>query len=552
VSCTTDGTTMADLTTTEDPPQMVRIPANGVLDLRVDKSAMYISPLPITNGSEDRQGERINPDGVIMSVFESNPVVFYNHSHAFAPLVPPVGLAVTPDQKFDVHREGDVWFSGCLFSQANKFAVQVFHLICEGVIRGRSIGGLTHKASHYKPQLMPIVFANGQIRPARPSSVQYDAVEIYEWSWTPLPQNRDIVTTVKSLLSNDTIDGQKMDPLLKACLLNMDLAEPAQFPGYTLTNPNSSGAKSMEQSLNNIVAVTFSGEYSPGQASDILRNSPLFRDTELVFDAKTSSLKSIQVKYNGPTQPEEIADMPGVTVLRALKCDGPMKEQGGMPEGAAALVTDQTADIEKMEVPENVLVDDVAPPEESKPVKPSVKYLGTFVAKMDEMAAQASAALAEIENPQALDESSAVLEILAELRERLAALHDEIGATEVEPLARAKKADVEVEISPEEDAEESSVEKRLLTADLFYGRRCRVPRSLFAHVSKAVQFLSSGGDTKKATTALQNFCKGVMPENRQQPAPEAAQTPEVSPDMAGLFSRLERSTLRNRAKGIVS
>jgi hypothetical protein len=182
-------------------------------------------------------------------------------------------------------------------------------------------------------------------------------------------------------------------------------------------------------------------------------------------------------------------------------------------------------------------------------VKPSVKYLGTFVAKMDEMTARASAALAEIENPQALDESSAVLEILAELRERLAALHDAIGATEVEPLARAKKADVEGEEAPEEDA---AVEKRMLTADLFYGRRCRVPRSLFAHVSKAVQFLSSGGDTKKATTALQNFCKGVMPENRQQPAPEAAQTPEVSPDMAGLFSRLERSTLRNRAKGIVS
>lgn len=309
----------------------------------------------------------------------------------------------------------------------------------------------------------------------------------------------------------------------------------------------------MEKSLNNIVAVTFSGEYSPGQASDILRNSPLFRDTDLVFDAKTSSLKSIQVKYSGPTKAEEIADMPGVHVLRALKCEGPMKEQAAMPEGADALVTDQTEDIEKMEVPADVLVEDVVPPTETKTLKPSVKYLGTFVAKMDEIATQASAALAEIENPQALEESAAVLEIIGELRERLAALHDEIGNTDVEPLARAKKADVEgEEPAAEGDTEEVAVEKRLLTADLFYGRRCRVPRSLFTHVAKAVQFLSAGGDTKKATTVLQAFCKGMVPESQKQPTPEAAQTPEVSPDMVGLFSKLERSSLRNRAKGIVS
>ena len=206
-------------------------------DFIIDKSSMYVAPLPITTGSEDRAGERVDPAGIITTAYEQNPVVFFVHSHKSMPLVPPIGQANKPDGTFDCFRVndpvlGDIWKSGCTFSQATKFAGQIFALVAEGTVRGRSIGAIAHKYVPYKPQLPGVAFVNGEIRPARRSSVICKSAELYEWSWTPIPCNRDAVIALKSMMSHGVIDGLPIDPMLSQVMKSFDLAEPVQVPGF--------------------------------------------------------------------------------------------------------------------------------------------------------------------------------------------------------------------------------------------------------------------------------------------------------------------------------
>ncbi len=198
----------------------------------IDERNMYIHPLPITSGAEDRSGEKIDPNGIITASYEQNPVVFFAHSHKFMPLVPPVGQAINPDGQFDCFREGDIWKSGCLFSQATRFAGQLFALVAEGTIRGRSIGATAHGFAPYKPTLPGMVFHQGEIRPTKTRSVVCTKAELFEWSWTPLPQNRDMVIALKSMMSHGRVDGQTLDPVLGEILKSMDLFEPIQSHGY--------------------------------------------------------------------------------------------------------------------------------------------------------------------------------------------------------------------------------------------------------------------------------------------------------------------------------
>jgi hypothetical protein len=116
----------------------------SILDMVIDEPNMYIAPLLITNGSEDRDGEVTNPEGLIDIAYRDAPVVFLQHSHRIAPMEPPVGTAETPDRQFNLFRKGDGWYSGCRFHNKTPLAVQTFQLVCDGVIRGRSIGALNH------------------------------------------------------------------------------------------------------------------------------------------------------------------------------------------------------------------------------------------------------------------------------------------------------------------------------------------------------------------------------------------------------------------------
>ena len=212
-------------------------PSVSFLDMVIDEDKMYVAPLAITNGSEDRDGEVTDPNGMIDVAYKSNPIVFLQHSHRVAPMVPPVGTAETPERVYDVKRIGDSWFSGCRFSQSTKFATQVFAMVADGLIRGRSIGALNHALSPYRPKLPGVAFHQNQIIPVRTKSVSHDQYELVEWSWVYIPSNRDMVTPLKSIISKGWIDGRPLDDSLKMIMKSFDLREPASSAKHMTRKP---------------------------------------------------------------------------------------------------------------------------------------------------------------------------------------------------------------------------------------------------------------------------------------------------------------------------
>jgi len=196
----------------------------------VDGKNMCINPWSITDPREDRDAEVSNPDGLIEEAYKLNPIVFLQHSHKVSPMTPPIGTARDKDDKYNVFRDGDTWYSGLKFSQATKFAAQVFALVAEGTLVGRSIGALNHQLKPYTPKAPGQAFHRGQIVPVRTKSVEHALYELIEWSMVWVPSHRHMVVSLKSFLSRDAIDGQQLDYTLRDVIKSFDLDETLVVP----------------------------------------------------------------------------------------------------------------------------------------------------------------------------------------------------------------------------------------------------------------------------------------------------------------------------------
>ena len=104
--------------------------------LRVDPSKMVVRAV-ISTSAPDRVGDVIMPAGLRNAdEFLRNPVVLWAHQRSMPPIGTCDRLTIEPDRIVAETK----------FSAASPFAVDVFNLYAEGVLRGWSVGFLPGKA----------------------------------------------------------------------------------------------------------------------------------------------------------------------------------------------------------------------------------------------------------------------------------------------------------------------------------------------------------------------------------------------------------------------
>lgn len=505
----------------------------SILDMVIDEPNMYIAPLLITNGSEDRDGEVTNPEGLIDIAYRDAPVVFLQHSHRVAPMEPPVGTAETPDRQFNLFRKGDGWYSGCRFHNKTPLAVQTFQLVCDGVIRGRSIGALNHALTPYKPKLPGVAFVNNTIMPVRTKSVSHDKYELIEWSWVFMPSNRDITTkrkpnaeytpdrevvpVLKSILSNNRIAGMPLDPSMKFIMKSLNLAEPttATFHKAKHWPLKSIGETAVETPFQ----ILFSRQhYTPALAKQFLAKSTDVGliDTQLEVETKGSGsfLKSVQFAYNGPTEDREDPEVPGL-ILRFMKAVNPAdavaaevdKDKVDIEAAQTPAGTAQVAEAAAAEVAEEMAEVAAVVPDETKMVKaekPGLRYLKSLYRQLTEVADKAEAGLDEQEQ-----------ELFEKCQGFTSELRSFIGkVAEFQTERYGKEEKPETEEMPETAMLEKSVR-----ADLFYGRKAIIPTSIKRGLD-AMHSLASNDKQKALAGAMLKGCVAAIPEAKQTPQPE--------------------------------
>jgi len=297
------------------------------LQMQIDEGKLYVAPLPIMSGSEDRDSEVTDPAGVIVDAYRMSRPVYFNHSHAIDPLSFPVGTCETPDHKFDLHRTATGWDGGTLFHQSTKLAEQTFALVLAGVIRGRSIGALGLEVTPYTPKIPRQTLHNGRVVVKKPVAKRNAVCEMVEFSWTPMQANRDIVTMYKSLVSRNRVDGATLDPTIGMVLKSLIVTgpqEPAnnlEKSDHTLFSSRFSEVFTKGVSMKSPVAVQFCAEkYTVQQATALLRNyGDLFPCSDLSSQTIDDRivLKSVQLPYEGEVVAQSDERFPGMTVFFA-------------------------------------------------------------------------------------------------------------------------------------------------------------------------------------------------------------------------------------------
>lgn len=541
--------------------------APSVLKVEIDKSTMYCGMLPITTISEDRQGEIIDPSGALLDFHRSAPTVCWQHSHKLAPTLPPIARAETPAGQYDVKLIDGVLYSGCTFSQATKLANQVFALINEGMVRCRSIGAIGHKLEPYTPEAPGQVMWEGKIVPARSRSVIYRVWEMLEWSWVIIPANRDITIAVKSLLSNRKVDGQMIDPMLEMTLKALDLREPVQVPGFGFVTKSFDGVdyKFPEQltkgepRMKGAAFLLFDREkVSPGAAKAFLAANPDLIDTEIVFDPVYKSLRSQQVKYDGPVEIRPVSDVEGISVAM-IKCDQqqPMPNKGlksNPNEPAIPGLTVPTApgvgetEVKMDEVPPEIAAEEL---QEFKGL-PGSRMLQALAAQLDEVVKMVEVALEEQEDPTVKSKASEIGEMLGELTMSVKELHDSVYAEKPDAVKLLKneipeggeKTEVEIEIDPEAEVE---AEKRKSFLRMKFYRQPGVafmPANVVKALRGVFKQLPETEATKASRNVLGQMLKGVLPQS-------ASGQESLSDVQKALAERVKRAELKQKMKGLV-
>jgi hypothetical protein len=486
------------------------------LKMQIDEKRLYIAPLPIMSGAEDRDSEVTNPDGLIPDSYQLSRPIYFNHSHAFDPLSMPVGTCETPDHQFDLHRTKDGWSGGTLFHDQTPLAEQTFALVCRGVIRGRSIGAIDIDLGLYRPKIPMKTMREGRIVDRKVIAKSHDLYEMVEFSWTPMPSNREIVTgqngqvdLIKSVLGLGRIGSQIIDPTLRMVLKSLDLRR----PGNPVSNLEKSSHRVFTSRFDEVfsgavtmktpVSVLFCAKtYSLSQATALLKSDPeMFPCTDLVTDERDGQLflRSNQLPYDGDVVIAEDGDgrFPGLQLVFAKGgffgqsgAEQDPEEQLGQPATPATpSTTEESQAVQRIvEQAGGAVVEEGGvqqpavgqqSPEQQSPEQQATEqaeevetkmsgplgaqFLQMFMQKMSDMMNEAEASTDELE-PEMVAKCA---EFVAKGR----ALAEEISGFQSERYGKQDKA-------PAESGTETEDEKVLLKAirkDLFFGLRVKVP-----------------------------------------------------------------------------
>lgn len=146
-------------------PEVTAGESNGV------RKAAFV----VSTGSEDRDGDIVNPDGWDLSSYRKNPVVLWAHDIK--------GLPIARSEEIGV-KDGKLK-SVTVFPEPGTypFADQVYGLLKGGFLKGTSVG------------FHPIEAAP---RKGMKKGVNFNRQELYEFSLLPIPSNRDALYEAKS------------------------------------------------------------------------------------------------------------------------------------------------------------------------------------------------------------------------------------------------------------------------------------------------------------------------------------------------------------------
>ncbi len=521
-------------------------PPVDFLDMQIDRENMYVSPLAITNGSEDRDGEVTDPNGMIDIAYRNNPIVFLQHSHRVSPMIPPVGTAETTNRVYDVKRVGDAWYSGCRFSQSTRFARQVFRMVDDGLIRGRSIGALNHALSPYRPKLPGVAFHQNQIIPVRTKSVSHDQYELVEWSWVYIPSNRDMVTPVKSIISKGWLDNRPLDPSLKMLMKSFDLSEPAsnakhisQKPRFAW--PNFSG----EITVKSPAAVLFDAEkYSMQEVKAFMaKNADIgVVDTEIdttIVEGRLF-LRSLQYNHKGAFECSQDPRLPGLRVLFA-KADATDKIEQLVANdtSGAVTVTEEpaapaaAAPAAAPAAPAAAAVDNAAAAAEvEKAAGPGgMRYLKSLVKN--------ASTLADMMEAAAADQEPEMMEKCGEFNSKMRNFIKEVAAFESERYGKGKPGEEAGEAEAAEESEEPTAAlSKAARVGLFYGTKQLLPGSFMSALQLLQKEVSNDGHRKVLSTMMKGL---AVPET--MPDPEKVEFERVRDMIARAKAREKVSQL---------
>lgn len=167
-----------------------------VRTLRVDE-ANYVVRAVITTNQPDRAGDVVMPEGFKnRDEFMFNPVVLWAHQRT----LPPIGVCT----KMEVSH--DCIIAETTFSKTSPFALDVFKLYVEGVLRGWSIGFVPRRA-----------FRMAQTIALPDGGTCYPEWDLLEYSAVPIPENPQALTLAVT-------KGLIQDPYLRHWLVRDVLA----------------------------------------------------------------------------------------------------------------------------------------------------------------------------------------------------------------------------------------------------------------------------------------------------------------------------------------
>lgn len=155
----------------------------------------------ICEGSEDDDGDIVDPMGCVLDRYQRNPIVLFHHDKDR----PAIGISEDKSKRLhlEIHPKEIIakcFFHGLPFDNKN-WSREIFDLVCAGALRGASIGFLpieARKRGHDKD-----------------SGYHFTRYLLTEWSITPIPSNSD---TLRLCLSKGYVKSLELKTRLESML----------------------------------------------------------------------------------------------------------------------------------------------------------------------------------------------------------------------------------------------------------------------------------------------------------------------------------------------
>ena len=163
----------------------------------VDRGGVWARAI-ISTATEDRVGDILNPRGCQLKNYSLNPVVMWGHG--LEGITTPIATSVDPMGNLTVEISDDFVLATSYFAQNSKEAMDIFGLICDGVVRATSV--------RETPLVSRKSWSDGR------QVTKVDKWDLEEWSWCAIGVNPDAVA--KAMQTK--YDGRQLSPSIMKSL----------------------------------------------------------------------------------------------------------------------------------------------------------------------------------------------------------------------------------------------------------------------------------------------------------------------------------------------